>query len=44
MGALMLMAELDARFGVELDPETSRAMASVEDALAFMRLRGVLAG
>ncbi len=44
MGALMLMAELDARFGIELDPESSRAMVSVEDALVFLRRRGVLAG
>ncbi|MCL4696400.1 MAG: acyl carrier protein [Burkholderiaceae bacterium] len=44
MGALMLMAELDERFGIELDAETSRAMTTVAQALAFMRERGALAG
>jgi acyl carrier protein len=42
MGALVFMAELDERFGLELDAETSRAMASIEDALAFMRRHGAL--
>jgi acyl carrier protein len=42
MGALMFMAELDERFGLELDAETSRAMTSIEDALAFMRRHGAL--
>lgn len=44
MGALMFMAELDERFGIELDADTSRAMTSVADALEFMRQRGALAG
>ena len=42
MGALMFMAELDERFGIELDAETSRAMTSVAHALAFMREHGAL--
>jgi acyl carrier protein len=42
MGALMFMAELDERFGVELDAETSRSMSSVGDALRFLRERGLL--
>lgn len=43
MGALMFMAELDERFGVELDAETSRSMSRVSDALQFLRDRGLLA-
>lgn len=43
MGALMFMAELDERFGIELDAETSRAMTSVGQALEFMRRHGALA-
>lgn len=42
MGALMLIAELDERFGLELPAETSRAMRNVADVLAFLRERGVL--
>jgi acyl carrier protein len=42
MGALMLMAELDERFGLELTADTSRAMNSIGDALSFMREHGVL--
>ncbi len=42
MGALMLMAELDERFELELSAEASRAMRSVGDILAFLRKHGVL--
>ncbi|WP_454830774.1 acyl carrier protein [Pseudoxanthomonas wuyuanensis] len=42
MGALMLMAELDERFGLQLDAEQSRAMRSVGDVLAYLRTHGVL--
>lgn len=42
MGALMLMAELDERFGIELTAEVSREMTKVADALAFLRECGVL--
>lgn len=42
MGALMLMAELDDRFGLELTAETSRSMRSVGDMLAFLREHRVL--
>lgn len=42
MGALMLIAELDERFGIELTAEASRAMLKVSDALDFLRERGVL--
>ena len=43
MGALMLIAELDERFGIELTAEVSRSMLKVSDALDFLRERGVLA-
>ena len=43
MGALMLIAELDERFGIELTADVSRAMTRVSDALAFLREQGVLA-
>jgi acyl carrier protein len=42
MGALMLIAELDERFGIELTAEVSRSMLKVSDALDFLRERGVL--
>jgi acyl carrier protein len=42
MGALMLIAELDERFELELSAETSRAMTSIGDALAFLKQHGVL--
>lgn len=42
MGALMLMAELDERFGIELTADLSRAMQSVADALQYLRRCGVL--
>ena len=42
MGALMLMAELDDRFELELAAEASRAMRSIGDVLAFLRNHGVL--
>lgn len=37
MGVLMLTAEIDERFGVELSAETSRGMQSVDDILRFLR-------
>lgn len=42
MGALMLIAELDERFGIELTAEASRAMLKVSDALDFLRSHGLL--
>lgn len=42
MGALMLMAELDERFGIELSAENSRAMRRVSDVLAFLRTHQLL--
>jgi acyl carrier protein len=42
MGALMLIAELDERFGIELSAEDSRAMRSVADALDYLKRCGVL--
>ncbi len=44
MGALMLMAELDERFGLQLDADTSRAMRRVGDVLDYLRSHGVLDG
>ncbi|MFT3856542.1 MAG: acyl carrier protein [Aquabacterium sp.] len=43
MGVVMLSAELDERFGLELPAEVSRAMTKVSDALDFLRAQGVLA-
>lgn len=42
MGALMLMAEFDDRFELELTAETSRAMRNIGDILAILRKHGVL--
>jgi acyl carrier protein len=42
MGALLLIAELDERFGVELSAEQMRQMRRVEDFLEFMRKHGLL--
>lgn len=42
MGALMLMAELDERFGIELTADVSREMTRIGDVLAFLRVHGVL--
>lgn len=42
MGALMLMAELDERFSLELTAEVSRAMKTVDDALALLRQHGIV--
>lgn len=42
MGALMLMAELDERFGIELTAEVSREMTRIGDVLAFLKMHGVL--
>lgn len=42
MGALMLMAELDERFGIELTAEASREMTRIGDVLAFLKVHGAL--
>ena len=42
MGALMLMAELDERFGLQLTAEESRDMRRVGDVLEYLRAHGVL--
>ena len=42
MGALMLMAELDERFGIELTADVSREMKRIGDVLAFLKVHGVL--
>jgi acyl carrier protein len=42
MGALMLMAELDERFGLQLTADASKAMRRVGDVLDYLRLHGVL--
>ncbi len=42
MGALMLIAEIDERFGVELGAETSRQMKSVNDILTFLGNQGLI--
>lgn len=42
MGALMLMAELDERFGIELTAEVSREMTCIGDVLAFLKVHGAL--
>ncbi|MEQ1517385.1 MAG: acyl carrier protein [Usitatibacteraceae bacterium] len=42
MGALMLIAELDDRFGIELPADESRRMRSIGDALEFLRAQKLL--
>jgi acyl carrier protein len=42
MGALMLMAELDERFGLELTADLSREMTRVSHVLDFLRTAGEL--
>lgn len=42
MGALMLMAEFDERFSLELSAETSKNMQCVGDVLEFLRQHGAL--
>lgn len=42
MGALMLMAELDTRFNLELTAEASRAMLRVSDVLTWLGSKGCL--
>lgn len=42
MGALMLIAELDERFGIELSAETSREMRRVQHVLDFLGQHGAL--
>lgn len=43
MGALMLIAELDERFGIELTADVSKAMLKVGDVLDFLRQHGAMA-
>jgi acyl carrier protein len=43
MGALMLMAEIDERFGVELTADESRAMTRIADVLEFLRRHALIA-
>lgn len=42
MGALLLIAELDERFGIELSAEASRQMRTVQHVLDFLAHHGVL--
>jgi acyl carrier protein len=42
MGALMLMAELDERFGIVLTADASRELQRIADVLIFLRGHGVL--
>ena len=42
MGVLMLTAELDERFGVELEAAESARMLSIADLLKFLRARHLL--
>ncbi|QDH70012.1 acyl carrier protein [Marilutibacter alkalisoli] len=44
MGSLMLMAELDERFGLQLTANESRSMRHVRDVLDYLRANGVLDG
>jgi acyl carrier protein len=44
MGALMIIAEFDSRFGLELSPEESRTMRTIGELLAFLERHGRLAG
>ncbi|MEY4765668.1 MAG: hypothetical protein RI907_2341 [Pseudomonadota bacterium] len=43
MGALILIAELDERFGVELQAEASREMRKIQHVLDFLSTQGLLA-
>jgi acyl carrier protein len=43
MGALMLIAELDERLGLELKAEVSREMKTVQHVLDFLAAHGALA-
>lgn len=42
MGALVLMAELDERFGIVLTPDQSRKLTSVGDVLALLKAHSAL--
>jgi acyl carrier protein len=42
MGTLLLMAELDEHFGIELSVDQVRQMRCVDDFLAFMRKHDLL--
>lgn len=44
MGALLFMAALDEKFGVELTADESLQMRKIGDAVAFMRSKGIIAG
>jgi acyl carrier protein len=42
MGTLLLIAELDSRFGIILTPEQSNTMSRVSDVLDLLRAHGCL--
>jgi acyl carrier protein len=42
MGALMVIAEMDERFGIELSADASRKMIRIGDVLDFLRQHNVL--
>jgi acyl carrier protein len=42
MGALMVIAEMDERFGIELSADASRKMIRIGDVLDFLRQHDVL--
>lgn len=42
MGALVLMAELDERFGIVLTPDQSRTLTSVGDVLELLKAQNAL--
>ena len=42
MGALMLMAELDTRFGLIVTPDQLRGLNSVQDVLRLLEVNGFL--
>lgn len=42
MGALLLMAELDERFGIVLTPEQSKTMTRIVDVLDLLRTNNAL--
>ncbi|MFM2400139.1 MAG: hypothetical protein RL341_2296 [Pseudomonadota bacterium] len=43
MGALMVIAEMDERLGIELPADVSRKMVKIGDVLDFLRSHGALA-
>lgn len=42
MGVLLLMAELDERFGITLDEEKIKSLVMVDDVLAILKENNVL--